>query len=315
LNFPFRLSENKKFDGVGFGLNAVDHLIVVPSYPEFDTKTRLLDHVQTAGGQTATAMAALQRLGFKTAYAGRFGSDAEGTFGFNALKDEGVDMSHAQVVPGARNQIAFIMVEQRTGERTIIWDRDDRLAYRAADAPVEFAELGRVLHIDAHDPPACTRLAKRARETGTIVSADIDNIYNGLPELLPLIDILIVSKEFPQRLTGITDERQSLIELKRRFGCPVIGMTLGQQGSIACGEEQFIRSPAFAVPGACRDTTGAGDAFRGGFLYGLLTGADLENSLRFGNAVAALKCRELGARTALPRRPELEEFLRSARTI
>ena len=67
--FPFTLPAGRQFDAVGFGLNAVDHLIVVPEYPAFDTKIRLLEHKQGAGGQTATAMVALQRLGLKTAYA------------------------------------------------------------------------------------------------------------------------------------------------------------------------------------------------------------------------------------------------------
>ena len=88
MRFPFQLATNKPFDAVGFGLNAVDHLIVVPEYPAFDTKIRLLEHKLSAGGQTATAMVSLQRLGLKTAYAGRFGSDAEGRFGLSTLKDE-----------------------------------------------------------------------------------------------------------------------------------------------------------------------------------------------------------------------------------
>jgi sugar/nucleoside kinase (ribokinase family) len=66
------------------------------------------------------------------------------------------------------------------------------------------------------------------------------------------------------------------------------------------------------VPGGCRDTTGAGDAFHGGFLYGLLRGLDVETTLRIANATAALKCRSLGARTSLPTRAELDEFLRVA---
>jgi sugar/nucleoside kinase (ribokinase family) len=250
-------------------------------------------------------MVALQRLGLKTAYAGRFGSDAEGQFGLASVKDEGVDVEFAEVIEGARTQLAFIIIEERTGERTIIWDRDERLAYKPDDAPIALASRGRVLHLDAHDPPACARMARAARNSGAIVSADIDNIYEGLPELLPLIDILIVSKELPHRLTGIGDERASLVELKARYACAVVGMTLGTRGAIVYCEGQFIESPAFEVPGGCRDTTGAGDAFRGGFLYGLLTGEDIETSLKLANVVAALKCRDLGARTALPSRAEL----------
>ena len=141
------------------------------------------------------------------------------------------------------------------------------------------------------------------------MSADIDNIYDGLPELLPLIDILITSREFPHRLTGIADERASLVELKARYGCGIVGLTKGVNGSTVLCEGRFIESQAYEVPGGCRDTTGSGDAFHGGFLYGLLTDEDIENSLKIANAVAALKCREPGARTSLPNKDELSKFL------
>jgi sulfofructose kinase len=315
VQFPFRLPSQRQFDAVGFGLNAVDHLIVVSEYPAFDSKIRFREHQQSAGGQTATTMVALKRLGLQTAYAGRFGSDSEGQFGLGSLKDEGVDTELAEVVPGTANQIAFIIIDARSGERTIVWDRDERLAYAVDDAPIKISSLGRVLHIDAHDPPACARLAQAARATGTIVTADIDNIYDGLPELLPLIDVLVTSREFPHRLTGISDERASLVELKARYGCAVVGMTIGKRGAMVYCDGQFLESPAYEVPGACRDTTGAGDAFHGGLLYGLLRGENMEASLKLANATAALKCRALGARAALPTSVELEEFLTSARPI
>src|SRR5829696_944667 len=312
MHFPLTLPTDRPFDAVGFGLNAVDHLIVVPEDPAFDTKIHLLAHKQSAGGQTATTMVALRRLGLKTAYAGRFGSDPEGLFGFQTLKDDDVNVDFAECVKGAQNQIAFITIDARSGERTIVWDRDDRLAYEREEAPVEFGSMGRVLHLDAHDPPACVRVAQAARASGAIVSADIDNVYEGLPELLPLIDILIGSKEFPRRVTGIADERAALVELHNRFGCAIVGMTIGAAGAVIYCDGKLIESPGFPAPGGCRDTTGAGDAFHGGFLYGVLTGENLETSLQFGNAVAAIKCSALGARTALPTTPELTNFLNNS---
>ncbi|HMF56571.1 MAG TPA: PfkB family carbohydrate kinase [Pyrinomonadaceae bacterium] len=310
--FPFQLLDEKEFDAVGFGLNALDHLVVVPEYPEFDTKIRLVEHVRAAGGQTASAMVALKRLGMKTAYAGRFGGDAEGIYGLETLRAESVNTGFAQTIEGARNQIAFIIIDERTGERTIIWDRDERLAYKAEDAPVELASRAPVLHMDAHDSLACARMARAARDAGALVSVDVDNIYEGLPELLPLIDILISSKEFPNRLTGISDGRAALQEIKVRYGCAIVGMTLGASGATLLCDGVFLESPAYVVPGCCRDTTGAGDAFHGGFLYGLLHGETVETSLKLANATAALKCRGLGARGSLPTLKELEEFMRSA---
>lgn len=309
MKFPFTTPASRPFDAVGFGLNAVDHLIVVPEYPAFDTKIRFHEHTLAAGGQTATAMVALQRLGLTTAYAGRFGSDHEGQFGLQALQTEGVNLEFAEVIEGAHNQLAFIIVDARNGERTIIWDRDERVSYRAEEAPVALTSRGRVLHLDAHDPPACAVMARAAREAGTIVSADIDNVYEGLPELLPLIDILITSAEFPNRLLGITNESAALNEMAIRYGCAVVGLTKGAQGATIYCEGQFLQSAAYEVPGGCRDTTGAGDAFHAGFLYGLLTGGELEESLKLANAVAALKCRDLGARAALPNKNELGLFM------
>jgi sulfofructose kinase len=309
MHLPFSLRNNKPFDAVGFGLNAVDHLILVPEYPAFDTKTRLLEHKLSAGGQTATAMVALKRLGLKTAYAGRFGSDPEGQFGLSTVKDEGVNIDYVEVVPNSSTQIAFITIEARSGERTIVWDRDDRLAYKPHEAPRDFGSQGRILHLDAHDPPACVVVAQDARDAGTIVSADIDNIYEGLPQLLQLVDILVGSKEFPRRLTGIEEPKAALVELQNRYGSRVVGMTLGDRGAVIYCEGQFIEAPAYQAPGGCKDTTGAGDAFHAGLLYGFLQGEDIERSLKLGNAVAAMKCSVLGARPGLPTRGQLDEFL------
>src|SRR5438552_17480392 len=226
MRFPLPLPEGRDFDAVGFGLNAVDHLIVVPEYPAFDAKVRFTEYERSAGGQTASAMVSLQRLGLKTAYAGRFGSDEDGRFGLRAIEYEGVNLDFAEMIDGADNQVAFIIIDARSGERTIIWDRDERLSYRPDEAPIELASRGRILHLDAHDPPACVVMARAAHESGAIVTADIDNIYEGLPELLPLVDVLITSSAFAHGMTGISDARASLVEMKPRYGCEIVGVTL-----------------------------------------------------------------------------------------
>ncbi len=311
MQFPFKLSEGKEFDAVGFGTNAVDFLIVVPEYPAFNSKIKLTDYIQAAGGEVATTMVGLSRLGLKTSYVGRFGTDREGDFGLKSLRDEAVDVRFAEQIARARTQIAFIVIDERSGERTVIWHRDEKLAYRGTDAPTDAAALGKVLHFTPHDTKVCLNLAQKARAEGTIVSSDIDNMFEGITELLPHVDIFISSAEFPEKLVGIKDQRQSLLEIKSRFGCSIVGMTLGENGSLILCENEFIRSKGFAVPNGCKDTTGAGDAFRAGFLYGLLAGETVENAARAANAVAALKCRELGARTALPNNAELAELIKN----
>ena len=139
MRFPFNVPVEREFDAAGFGVNAVDHLIVVPYYPENDSTTQMVEQRQGAGGQTASAIVALQRLGLRTAYAGRFGSDSEGSFGLQSLKDEGVDVEFAEVIEDAHTQVGYIIIEAKRGERTVIWDRDELLAYVPDDAPVELA--------------------------------------------------------------------------------------------------------------------------------------------------------------------------------
>src|SRR6476661_66247 len=297
MKFPFNIKKEAEFDVVGFGTNAVDFLIQVPEYPAFNSKVELTDYVQAAGGEVATTVVGLQRLGLKTAYVGRFGSDQAGDFGILSLKEEGVDTSHAQQISGAKTQIAFIVVDTRSGERTVIWQRDKKLAYSESDAPVEIVDRAKVVHFTPHDALACRRMAARARDNGVLVSLDIDNYFDGTDELLPLVDVLIASAEFPKKLLGIDDTRSALTEIKSRFGCSVVGVTLGESGSLILCGDTFVETTGFAVPGGCRDTTGAGDAFRVGLIYGILRDESVEESARFANAVAALKCRQVGART------------------
>ena len=311
MKFPFDLAKNREFDVIGFGTNAVDFLIQVPVYPPYSSKIELSDYVRAAGGEIATTMVGLQRLNLKTAYVGRFGADAEGDFGLQTLRDEMVDVSFAEQVEGARTQIAFIVIDERSGERTVIWHRDERLGYTEEDAPVEASALGKVLHLTTHDARACSRMAQNAKVEKTIVSIDIDNIFDGITDLLPQVDILISSIEFPEKFVGIKDRKNSLREIKARFGCRIVGMTLGEAGSLILCENEFIETSGFSVPNGCVDTTGAGDAFRVGLLYGLLSGETVETSAQMANAVAALKCRALGARTALPNAAELKALMQS----
>ncbi len=313
MKFPFKLAENKEFDVVGFGTNAVDFLIVVPEYPAFNSKVELENYFQLAGGEIASTMVGLSRLGMKTTYVGRFGGDSAGNFGLKTLRDEGVDVSFAEQVEDAKTQMAFIIIDRQTGERTVIWKRDERLRYSPNEVPLHVVKKGRVLHMTPHDTKACIEMARCAKSSDTLVSIDIDKPFDFVDELLPLIDVLICAEEFPSKFLGIRDERTALKEIRYRYGCQVVGITLGKRGSIILCEDTFVETNSFEVPGGCKDTTGAGDAFRVGFLYGLLTGESVEASALIANAVAALKCREIGARTALPVRDELYAFLSNVR--
>jgi len=252
-------------------------------------------------------MVTLARLGLHTRYIGKVGSDDFGRLQISSLDAEGVESSGVIVVQGADSQIAYIVVDQPSGERTVIWHRDERLMIDADEVDQAAVTSGRALLLDAHNVAASIAAARFARAAGIPTVLDIDNLYPGSDELLPLIDFLISSTSFPLRLTEEPDLRAALKKMKDKTGSWFVAATLGREGVLAYFQGEYIHSPAFTVD--CKDTTGAGDAFHGGFMYGLLEGLSVEDTLRFANAVAGLKCRAIGARTALPTLEEVNELL------
>ncbi|HKX27928.1 MAG TPA: carbohydrate kinase family protein [Blastocatellia bacterium] len=308
MKFAFSIPADRRFDVVGFGLNAVDHLVTIPRFPQFNTKVRLSDHRQMPGGQVSSAMVGAQRLGLRASYIGKVGYDNEGRMVIESLQKEGVDCSHVRIAVGAKTQGAVIIIEQFSGERTILWYHDDGTRIAAEELKREMITEGRVLHLDGFDTQAALQAARWARESGMPVTIDLDTIYPGIDELLPLVDCLITSQALANDLTGTMDEREALKRLHERYGCYLVAMTQGARGALAYVDQEYLASSAFRPP-VIRDTTGAGDAFRAGFIYGLCQGLEIEESMRVANAVAALQCREMGARDGLPTEAELKEFL------
>jgi len=307
LTFP----EGKDLDAVGFGTNAVDFLINVPQYPTYNSKVEISSYVQAAGGEISSTMAGLSRLGLKTAYIGRFGDDIAGDIGIRSLEDDGVDITYAERVKGADTQIGFIVIDERTGERTVLWRRDAALSYMPGEAPLDAARRCRVLHMTQHDVSACVEMAEAAHDAGALVSLDVDNVVDGIDRLLGCVDIFVSSEEFPVRLTGENDLESALKTIAGQYKCKATCATLGVSGSIMLVDGELIRTRGFEVPGGCKDTTGAGDAFRTGLLYGLLSGRPVADAARMANAVAALKCRSVGARNSLPNVEQLTTFLKN----
>src|SRR5215468_7965472 len=298
MKFSFTLPKDREFDVVGFGLNAVDHLVTIPRFPSFNTKVRLADHRQMSGGQVSSAMVGARRLGLRASYIGKVGYDNEGRMLIESLQKEGVDCS------------GVIIIEQFSGERTILWYHDDGTRIAPVELKREMIARARVLHLDGFDTEAAMQAARWAHEAGMPVTIDLDTAYPGIDDLLPMVDCLITSQGLANELTGTMDEQQALKKLNERYGCYLVAMTQGARGALAYVENQYIASPAFRPP-VIRDTTGAGDAFRAGFIYGLCKGYSIEETMRAANAVAALQCRELGARDGLPTEMELQRFLTS----
>jgi sulfofructose kinase len=294
-------------DVVGLGLNALDTIIRLPSFPALDSKIEILSSAMFPGGQVASAMVACQRWGLHTRYIGKIGDDFAGRVHREEFAREGVE-THLIEVPGCESQLAFILVEQSSGERTVLWKRDSRLDIDPGELRREWITRGRMLHLDGHPSAPATEAARWAREAGMLVTADLDNIYSGVEGLLEHVDFLISSREFPQRLTGIADLTGSLPQIVGRFGCRVAGATLGREGVLAWDGESFHYCPGFRVDAV--DTTGAGDIFHGAFAYALLKEQPLDRILEFSCAAAALNCTAPGARGGIRPLDEIEELMR-----
>ena len=298
------------FDVVGFGLNTIDLIAVVGQYPEPDSKQQLADLVECPGGQAATAMVTCARLGWRARYVGRFGDDARGRLARLSLQQDSVDLSACEDV-AAPQPVSLILVDG-DGRRTVMWRRAPIVNMDAADIEPELMTSGRVLLVDCHQTAAATRAAAAARRSGVPTVIDVEKVRPGIEKLLAEIDLLITSQTFPEAFTGVSGIGSALAALAKRFQPALVCATLGQEGSLAIVRGSEIHTPGFRVP--IVDTTGAGDVFRGGFIAGWLAAGprpQVEDILTYANAVAALKCRALGARTAIPRRDEVEHLLTS----
>jgi sugar/nucleoside kinase (ribokinase family) len=298
----------KSIDVLCLGLNATDTLLRLPHFPTLDSKVPLLSTHILPGGQAASAAVACRRWGLRTRYAGKIGGDWAGRFQREELAHEGVEARWIEV-PGAPSQTAYILVDQPSGERTVLWQHDPRISLAAEDLPRDWIAQTRLLHVDGHPPRPAAIAARWAHEAGAVVTADLDNLYEGVEELLASIDCLMSSREFPKRVTGIADIPTALRELHRRFGCRIVGATLGRDGVLAWDGAAFHHCPGFIVDVV--DTTGAGDIFHAGFAYALLAGLGLQEILEFSCAAAALNCTALGARGGIRPVSEIRQLMRA----
>jgi sulfofructose kinase len=306
-------SGTRPFDVVTLGLNSIDLVALVDEYPPRNSKQRLRQFAQLPGGQMATAAAVCARLGWRARYIGAFGDDDFAVAGRRSLTDEGVDLSACWNVPGATSQFAVVLVDRRSGDRTVLWSRHEGLAIAPERIASDEVRSGRVLLVDCHETAAVTAAAEIARAAGIPTVVDVERVRPGIADLLRQIDVILAAQQFPEALTGYGDPGRALAAIAREYPRAVlVAMTLGEEGSLAwCGGRE-IRTPAFLID--CVDSTGAGDAFHGGFVAGWLQTPDaaVEDLLACANAVAALNCRGLGARGGMPTRAEVDALLTTA---
>jgi sugar/nucleoside kinase (ribokinase family) len=279
-------------DLVGVGLNATDTVIHLVDFPRCGSKVEYSDEKVMPGGQVASAVVACQTWGLQTRYVGKLGDDDGARLHAAEFARTGV---HTQLihVTGAASPKSLILVDQ-SGERTVLCRRDERLILRPDELDRDWIVNARALLIDGYDTAAATLAAQWARTAGIPVIADLDETYPGVEELIRNIDYLIVSRDFPCRLMAEDDLKKALLKIHLRYGCRLTAATLGPDGVLAWDGERFCQRPAYRIPVV--DTTGAGDIFHAGFIYGLLQGWSLERQLDFSCAAAALNCMAEGAR-------------------
>jgi sulfofructose kinase len=299
------MTKSPSIDLVGVGLNAIDTLIPLPHYPELGSKVEFRSANILPGGQVASAVIACQQWGLRTSYVGKVGEDRFADIHRAEFAKAGVE-AHLFAAQGCASQQAFILVDD-TGERTVLWKRDNNLTLRPEELKQEWIVEARALHVDGHDTGAAIQAATWAKASGVPVIADLDEVYPGVQGLLGNIDYLIASRDIPGRLTGEANLRVALRALQARYGCRLTAATLGHEGVIAWDGSQFHYAAAFRVEPV--DTTGAGDIFHAGFIYGLLQGWPLARQLDFACAAAALNCKAIGARGGIQSVEAIENLI------
>lgn len=302
---------SRSCDVLGIGLNATDTLLLLREFPPYAGKVPFERELLSPGGQVATAVVTCARLGLRTKYIGTIGDDLRGQIQRESLEGTGVDTSSVIVRPGCPNQTAYIIIDERTGERTVLWQRANCLRLSPSEIRSEEIAAARLLHIDGYDIEAAAYAASLASQHGIPVSLDVDTIYPGFEHVLKYVDYMIAGSGWPAKWTGISDPFLALTALQKEYGMRLAAMTLGDEGALALNGSSWFYSAAFDV--RCVDTTGAGDVFHGAFCYAMLSGMGMREALDFSNAAAALNCTDIGARGHIPYLTEVENLISAAK--
>lgn len=302
--------KKKMFDVVGLGACAYDLLGVVPSFPRPDTKNKMVRFIQQGGGPVATALVSLARLGVRTSFIGKLGDNEFSHSVIDELIKEGVDINNIIKEEAAGPHFAFVLVDEKKGSRTIYWT-DQMVADLKRDAlNKDYITSCRVLHLDDSDLSAAILAASWAKEEGIMTVLDAENPRKKqLLSLVKVIDYLIVPEEFALTFSG-TDNAEEATHCLLKKGPKVVVVTQGKRGSFTRTRKKSFYQPAFKV--SVVDTTGCGDVFHGGFIYGLLKNWPIEAVCEFASAVAAIKCERLGGRAGCPSLEKVREFLLSS---
>ncbi len=299
-----------EMDVVALGAMAVDYYAVVPKLPEEDGKTTATEYKIMPGGVAGNVLTQTARLGLRSGWMGKLGNDSSGDILRAEFDKDGVDYSHGEIIPGKNSMFTWITVDE-DGSRTIVMFPNVLAEFTAADVVQKHADYirnSRVLQAEACMLPLSVMIAglRIAKDAGVMTVFDLDvapseiersnlGTKEELNEVLSLTDVLIPCKRAAQELIGSPDFEKDGHKLLG-YGARYAAVTLGSKGCIV-----MDNSKQFVVPcvdaGKVIDTTGAGDAFHGGMIYGILSGMPLEMIGRFANACGGMNCTKIGARS------------------
>jgi ribokinase len=292
----------QSFQVYGLGQSALDYIGKIDAYPPPDVKCEFSNMVIQGGGPVATALVALSRWGLSCAFAGVLGDDLFGSMIKASLDGEGIDTSGALVRKGYESQFAFIVAEPDLGRRTIFWQRPTGPPPSPDEIDYAIIRQARLLLTDGLFPEASLAACKAAKDAGVQVVVDAGSLREGMLELARLSDYYLASEVFAKALVGNNKAAEACHKLAE-FGPRVVGVTLGKKGYVALIDGRTIERPAYKVKAV--DTTGCGDVFHAGFMYGVIRGWNVEKSLDLGAWSAAMVSRKLGGRAGIPTLKEL----------
>jgi sugar/nucleoside kinase (ribokinase family) len=291
---------------VCIGIATLDSIVLVDRLPEPGERMPARESRLAGGGVAATAAVTLARLGIPVAFSGRIGDDEAGEMVADDLARENVDTAGLRVVPG-RTPVTVVFVEAETGERTLVPDTHGVPPIELTDWDVARCAEAEWVHLDQTGHPTLAYL--RATGVRTAVSFDGGNVDREYD--LRDVDLYAPTERalfarYPERSMA------DAIAAAGADGPDLVVVTRGENGSVAwdATSADVIESSGFGVQ--VTSTLGAGDVFHGALLAALLDGLDLRDALRHANAAAALSCRALDGRSAIPDRTELEAFLARA---
>ena len=296
---------------VGLGQCALDHSFVIDVLPEPDTKKEVMQWEINGGGPVATALASLSRLGMDCTFHGVIGDDEAGIKIRASLESEHIHTTGLITRPNSHSQAAFIAVEKATGKRTIFWKRPSAEALRPDELPDDILAGSDFLLIDGLMAEVSMHAVKKAKEKSVPVMLDAGRVRQGMIELAHVSDYVVCSEEFARGFCSDSGDfiPEKALQKMKAFEAKALTITLGSNGSFTLSGKEIFHTPAFRVD--VLDTTGAGDVFHGGYIYGLLQNWELKDVTRFASACAALKCRKLGGRSGIPDLKEVENLLLS----